>query len=111
MSLYDINQSIISQLPAFTDKQILELGSNIFNFGQMFSDSEYFMFLCNELHYYTLFHKDADNCEFANLGQAVIAIIREMNKDVVAADNFKDRYEIWLKDEDNTNVFILFPYD
>jgi len=111
MSLYDINQSIISQLPAFTDKQILELGSNIFNFGQMFSNSEYFMFLCNDIHYYTLFHKDEDNCEFSNLGQAVLTIIRELEKDIVAADNFKDRYEIWLRSNDSTNVFILFPYD
>lgn len=111
MSLYDINQSIISQLPAYTEKQIMSLGADLFNFAQTFPQNKYFMFLCNDLHYYTIFTKDIENKEFDNLGQAIITIIREMDKQIVSADNFKDRYEIWLKDEESTNVFILFPYD
>ena len=73
------------------------------------------MFLNNEKHYYTIFyqHNINSNQEFLGLGAAVIQIIKEFGEDVqiMSADDFEDRYEIWLKQNDESSVYILFPYD
>ena len=72
----------------------------------------YYMLLCNERHYYTVFHyNNTQKNEFVTLGGAVMTLIDEMGAQVLAGDKFEGRYEIWLRTKDKENhVFLLFPY-
>ena len=111
LSLYDLNKDVISQLPAKTEDELKEISQMIFEFHKK-TDHSYYMMLCHQQHYYTLFRKDLLIGEFDNLGVAVVKLIEEMNAQVLAADEFEDRVEIWLKLEDGTvDDYILFPYD
>lgn len=115
MSLYEINQNIMSQMPAYTDDQKAELIDKLNSFAQKHPTTEFFMFLCREAYYYTLLRKQSSEPEFSTFGDCAVTLISEWGKEIVAADDFEDRYEFWLKDTDTnkkeTNCFLLFPYD
>lgn len=111
MSLYEINQSLISQLPAYNDTQTNELINKINNWATSLSDS-YYMLLCRDINYYTTFHQtEHDQIEFQNLGQAVIAVLTENNYTIHSDEQSNDHFEIWAKNTSGTYAFILFPYD
>lgn len=109
MSLYELNQQIMSQMHPISDnrkkKIIKEINDN-------YNQDYYYMFLCNERHYYTVFHyNNLEENEFTTLGEAVMTLIDEMGAQILAGDNFEGRYEIWLRTKDKENhVFLLFPY-
>lgn len=113
MSLYELNQNIIAQLPPITKAKRNKILNEI---NDLYGDEKYCMLLCNELHYYTVFHYhcEIDN-EFLTLGDAVLTIIDEMDAKIISADKIEDHYEIWLRtqngEEKNNNVFLLFPYN
>ena len=111
MSLYDINKGLVNQLSPCTEERIEEIKQEINDEFQNLNN-EYFMLLCKELSYYTVLRKQPDETnDFKDLGTAVISLAQEMDKDIMAGDKFEGRYEIWLKDEEDSNCFILFPYD
>lgn len=115
MSLYDLNKNIISQLPSLGEEDIERIKNEINTFDDDNKNLHY-MLLCNELHYYTILtgvHIGA--AEFSSLGSAIIGLINEMGNEIIAADAFEGRYEIWLRNKDNPeeepHVYLLFPYD
>lgn len=112
MSLYELNQDIIKSMPVADAERLAAIKDEINKFDGTHGNIHY-MFLCNELHYYTIFegiHIGAS--EFASLGSAVLGLIEEMEKQIITADAFEGRYEIWLKDKNNEpHVYLLFPYD
>lgn len=115
MSLYDLNKNIISQLPSLGEEDIKRIKNEINTFDDDNKNLHY-MLLCNELHYYTILtgvHIGA--AEFSSLGSAIIGLINEMGNEIIAADAFEGRYEIWLRNKDNSeeepHVYLLFPYD
>jgi len=69
------------------------------------------MLLCNELHYYTIIHHITDTADFADLGSAAITLLTEANYIIQTEEQFDDRYEIWVKKDNDAYVFLLFPYD
>ena len=111
MSLYDINKNIIGQLPIYTKEQIKELQDKINVFRDNFEDN-YFMLLCNDIHYYTVFYyEEYVSNEFRTLGDAVIQLLLERNYTIHSEEIAEDHIEIWIKDEEeNTYAFMLFPY-
>jgi hypothetical protein len=115
MSLYDLNKNIISQLPPLEEKDIERIKNEINTFDDDNKNLHY-MLLCNELHYYTILtgvHIGA--AEFSSLGSAIIGLINEMGNEIIAADAFEGRYEIWLRNKDSSeeepHVYLLSPYD
>ncbi len=110
MSLYDINQSIISQLLAYDDNKINDLQNRINNWYNI--NNKYYMLLCNDIHYYTvLCFSNNENKDFSNLGQAATNLLLERNYTIQSDEQCEDHFEIWAKDESGTYAFILFPYD
>ena len=110
MTLYDINKNIVNQLSPCDENRLAEIREEINNAFE--EKNEFYMFLCRELNYYTILHDCASpSNEFSDLGEAVLSLAQEINKHVMAGDKFEGRYEIWLKDEEDANCFILFPYD
>jgi len=102
----------MNSLPLYNEEQLLNLENQINNWSENFVDNTYFMLLCNELHYYTIFrHTNIDNTDFATLGRGVTELLFETGRKIVSDENCEDHYEIWAKNDDGANVFLLFPYD
>ena len=111
MSLYSLNQSIISQLAPLTDDKIDKLQFEIQSMANK-DRNDFHMLLCNELHYYTILqYSSALNSDFINIGQAVTDLLYENGWEIICYDKYDDRIEIWGKKDTDTHVFMFFPYD
>ena len=107
MSLYDLNKSIISQLPKLED---LTTATNLINEFDKVVDSEYYMLLCRDISYYTIFNHfiNSDN-EFSNLGEAVLTCAQEIGELVsVEQTTDKNAIEIWVKTNKDSLCMYLF---
>lgn len=112
MTLYDINKQLISQLPAYDMQQINEVEDRINDWEDNYSSNQYFMLLCNDIHYYTILHRSShENADFPDLGQATINLLLECGYTIHADELLTDYCEIWAKNDRDTYAFLLFPYD
>lgn len=112
MNLYDLNKSIVAQLPDITDfNEKIEL---INEFYQT-SNNQYYMLYGKEISYFTVFTEqdDFNGDNVQSLGINVIDCLNAFKsvKSIDYTEN-KDAIEIWVSDEEN-NVTCLyfFPYD
>ena len=112
MNLYDLNQSIVSQLPALTKQDIAARMDVIHNLHND-SMNKHYMLLCKDYNYYTIFECDT-MLNMPSFGVAVCDIITDIGE-VFSIDATEDKnaIEIWIKpnEENNPFVFYLFPYD
>lgn len=110
MTAYDINKQIMIQLPRLTPEEIEEK-KNLFAVYNQNEYQEYFMLLCHELRYYTLFRTGCytdekaediivDEC-LKNLGE-IISIEPTENGSAI---------EIWIAINDEAYVMYYFNYD
>lgn len=113
MTAYDLNKQIISQLPIL-DEGALDIARS--KITQFFEETKntYYMMLCRDLNYYTLFNTTKD-----------ITLPYAMNEVIDCADYLGDiksieledgkgAVEIWITQRENnkdTYVMYLFPYD
>lgn len=114
LPLYEVNQTLIGQLPAYTKEQIKELKDKINTWEMQYFQKNYFMLLNREINYYTIFafnSKENTTNEFQTLGDAVIDVLLEIGYTIQSEEMIEDHYEIWGKNEEGTYVFMLFPYD
>lgn len=112
MSLYELNQNIISQLPPYGAEKLEALKMNITNWDTKKNTSvKYYMLLNNEKHYYTVLHYNSAHGDFANLGDSVVYLLQEIGYAIVEEDQKNDHYEIWVKKDNETLCYLLFPYD
>lgn len=114
MSLYEINQSLISQLPPYDEDQKKDLMDRISKWDiQNNTHVKYYMLLNNDKHYYTVLHySDASRTDFPTLGEGVVTLLVEMGYNIMS-DEIREDYccEIWVKDDKETICYLLFPYD
>lgn len=111
ISMYDLNEQIISQLPDYTDAQIEESKQVVNDFYNR-AKSKYYMLLCKEASYYTLFTNtfDYDN-EFSNLGDAVITCAADLGK-IKSVETIGDaEVEIWVYDTIAMVMYCLHLFD
>lgn len=114
VSLYDLNKTVMNQLPQYNEEQLKELEEKINNWENDFRGLgiHYYMFLCNDIHYYTIFsYTESSTAEFPSLGNSVIQIMKENNYTIHADEYCTDHLELWIKIEDEIYDFLLFPYD
>ena len=108
MNLYDLNKQIMSQMESFDIKKWEQAEKDIAEWDQEIA-ATYYMLLCKELSYYTVFVNDG--YEFHNLGSAIRECLEFVGGDTVSVDIEPDRVEIWIKQEEDTYCFYLFNYD
>lgn len=108
MSLYELNKSAVNQMPKYTEEQLNDLCAEINQFEHGHGGF-YYMLLNNEQHYYTVLHLD-QIAEFNNLGEAVIELLSDLGP-IAAHEVYDDRIEIWVKEEVEAFVYLLFNYD
>lgn len=106
MNLYEANKQIVSQLPEVNWDEELENYYNIIKDFVSTTNNSFYMLLCQEDRYYTLFQT---GCEGKSIDIELIDIIRNYGaqvKSFTLTEN-KDAIEIWL----NSKVAYFFPYD
>ena len=107
MSLYDMNAQLISQLPTLTEEQIYDKIKEINEFSSKIN-SNYYMLLCKEMSYYTVFVKKQYDSEFDTIGDALIACLDWCEiKSIDALDN---EVEIWVMNEETAYCMHFFDY-
>ncbi len=112
LNLYDLNKSIVNQLPPL-QRQDIAVRMDVIHKLRNESMNNHYMLLCKEYNYYTIFESDT-MLNMPTFGAAVCEIISNIG-DVFSIDATEDgaAVEIWIKPEGEENpfVFYLFPYD
>lgn len=108
MSMYEMNQQIISQLPTHNEEQIKE-DIKIINEFQKKHETKYFILLCKEISYFTGFIKEFISLE--SLGEVVIDCLKAVGeiKDIDASDPVY--LDIWVTTKSGeTHCMHLFDF-
>lgn len=107
-NVYDMNKQIISQMPILNKEKIKEAIENIKTYAKD-NDGKFFMLLCNELKYYTVFVKDNGHYEMPN---EVIECAAELGKLKSVSIDENGAVELWVQPEgDEPHVMYFFNYD
>ena len=110
---YELNKQIVAQLTPLDNIKIQQKTRMLNNFYES-SKNKYYMLLCKEYDYYTLFVKD-ENESNNTFGKTVVEILQELNGEIYSIDMDKLQLtiEIWIKPNgmEEPLVFYLFGYD
>lgn len=113
MNMYDINKQIIGQMPKLTKDKLLEKKVLVRNFI-LKTKNKYYMLLCRDINYYTLFALD----EYKNTDELLENIminecIAGSLGDIKSIEPTEDggAIEIWYTAHDDSYVMYFFPYD
>ena len=107
-SVYDMNKQIISQMPDLKNEKIDEAIETVKKYAEE-NDGKFFMLLCNELKYYTVFVKD--NGEYEMPGEVIICAA-ELGKLKSVSIDENGAVELWVQPEgDEPHVMYFFNYD
>lgn len=109
MTAYEMNKQIVKQLPDYKISDNLEKIDEFFNT----QSNKYFMLLCNDLHYFTIFNRVLKDAEMT-ITDAFIDILENSIFNIIKAIDVKDdnSLEIWFIDENHeVHVAYLFNYD
>ena len=117
MKLYDLNKNIMSQMPPLTKKEIKNKCKEILKDYQEKTPNTYYMLLCKEYNYYTLFVNDGitvcTTIGHDNLPATLRDIVSELGE-VYSIEPTEDKYaiEIWIKphDVEEPLAFYFFNY-
>ncbi len=106
MSLYDLNKSVIFNLPpqdeSILNKNFREISSW---FGK--NNDSWFMLMCKERSDFTIIHITNDN--YFQATQELKEILQERGSiSSLQYNQDQDIWEIWVKDEKEAYIFMLF---
>jgi len=107
VTLYEINQMAVQQLEALDDEQITTAKTYIRDLTYKF-DSQYFMLLCRDLNYYTIFILDKDS--EPKFEDEVVECLKVLGE-IKSIEIYDELIECWITDAENTaHVAYLFDY-
>lgn len=111
VSLYELNQQLIAQMPQYDEKKWTDAKLIIADWYKNHKDS-YYMLLCNQCNYYTLFDMTRENAIGADLAYEIQDTIRYVGPVHDISVDTNDMIAVWAKwrDTDNIHCFYLFPY-
>lgn len=107
MSVYDMNCQIISQLSPLTDDEQHEKSKII---TQLIDEtrSRFYMLLCRDINYYTVFMRMP---EAEEMMEEVVIDCAKYIGDIKAIEMVDGAVEIWVSNNEGTYAMYLFPYD
>lgn len=112
MTSYDLNKQLILSLGPIKDDELDKFKNDFNDYLNNIKD-KYFMLLCKELSYYTVFSAFyAYNLD--NFTETLLEIIESIGEFYnYNIDEENGGIEIWIKPEDKEEVFVyyFFPYD
>ena len=112
LNLYDLNKTLVQQLPPLTPEELQKTKVTLDLYAEE-NPSNYYMLLCRELNYYTVFAFDFSNPEFSSLGYAIEACYNGLGIIYsVEYDKENKVIEIWFAPEEGMtpNCAFLFDY-
>lgn len=110
MTLYELNKAGYNSLPDMTEEAMKSAVDTLVQFLTTF-DSNYYMLLNNEEHYYTLFtYKDKH--DYYQMAREIISAAECLGS-FKAIERNSDIVEFWIKDPDldETKMYVLFNYE
>ncbi len=113
VSLYDMNKQIVSQLPALNEEGIKEAKQIIrdYVYSEQHED-DYYMLLCHELKYFTVFANDIECSREEVIENVIIDCLNSVGeiKSIEPTED-KEAIEIWITEpEGGTYVMYFFDY-
>ena len=109
LNCYDLNKSIIQQLPELS-KSKKQKGLELIK--EVSTEGDYFMLLGREVGYFTVYHKNGGSPEL--IEDAVLDCVENVGtvKSINWPDeNARDAVEIWVEIQGNPTVLYFFNYD
>lgn len=108
MKLYELNQAGYASLPDLTDEEILKSKDTLLQFLTTF-DSDVYMLLNNESHYYTVFMYNSDH-NYIRMAYEILDIAKEIGN-IKAIERNGSVVEFWIMYEGECRMFAFFDYD
>lgn len=111
MNLYELNQSGYQSLPKMTDAEIEKKREDIWRF-LLANKGSYYMLVCNELKYYTLFSNYRPG--MVVIKNPMIDTILEIVEDLgvlKAIEVNESMIEFWVSKDDECHMYAFFNYD
>ena len=110
MTIYDLNKQIISQMGVLDEEGYTKAKDDIRGLA-IRTNARYFMLLCKDISYYTLFHIDIMSEELVDLDDEVIDCIHDIGA-IKSVEPVDGALEIWAHPVEGEPVAMyLFPYD
>ena len=111
MNMYDINKQIISQLPAIDQEDMAVVKRDIIRKYCDQMKAEYYMLLCRDINYYTVFKIDLKLAD-----ETVEDVLVDCANYIGAIKSIgftedEQALELWMTNEEDTYVAYFFPYD
>lgn len=110
MNLYELNKAAYA---SFKPLDIFTLNARKEEFEKFLAKGKYYMLLCNELKYYTVFVKQKEN-NFHQIATEFISIVMELGEVLdIEYSKTMTAYEVWIRDKvtKEINMYALFNYD
>lgn len=113
MDIYNLNKQIISQLPTLSNDALIEKKILVRDFI-LKTNNKYYMLLCRDINYYTLFaldvYKNSDELlENIMFDECITQCLGDIKSIEIAEDG--GAIEIWYTTHDDSYVMYFFPYD
>ena len=110
-TLYDMNKSIINQIPALSKTKLQELIKEI-GYDFWHRDNKYYMLLCRECNDYTIFRFSEKTLETAEVFNTDFYECLTNRGETISIER-KDggAYEIWIRFNNESYCYYLFEYD
>ena len=111
VNLYEINKTAMVQMKPLNLKQRLEAVNVINEFCSGATSDNYYMLLCKDLNYYTIFTVKNNNIGSTPIASTVLKCAEDMGQIVsVEKNNDMNSVEIWVKDKNDAYCMIFFDY-
>ena len=114
MSLYDVNKNFMADQPALSQDELTASLKVIEDYVfDTYKNSTYFMLLCKELSYYTVFVRDSESSTNI-LTDEVLNCLQWIAKDILSIElnTTNNTPEIWIRTpEEEVVCMYLFNYD
>lgn len=114
MSLYDVNKNFMADQPALSQDELTASLKVIEDYiFDTYKNSTYFMLLCKELSYYTVFVRDSESSTNI-LTDEVLNCLQWIAKDILSIElnTTNNTPEIWIRTpEEEVVCMYLFNYD
>lgn len=109
MNLYDFNKNIMIQMDPINEEELNKLMSSI---NEISEYGMYYMLLCKDYNYYTIFHKNIPPIiSTGSVASMVIILCQELGSIVGWEKNSDNAIEIWINIDNESYCFYLFQYD
>lgn len=110
LSLYDLNKTVMAQMPEMTTAQKKEATELIQKYTKEATSETYYMLLGREINYYTVFPVLPNNHSATSIASTVLECAADVGKVVDVSLNDANAIEIWVKTQDDATCLVFFDY-